>query len=293
MLAKTSKPASPRSRRQALVKPYLSFIARSSWLPRTSQTLSGINTFIANKTPMSSNWCRPRSTKSPLNTKSVSPPGSGAPKAWKSSSKSRSCPCVSPKIRHGADAFTTIGCEATSLRAPAARSVKVLMGSDPNKRCNAPPSCHILCSMSLRSLPSSCINARALSNTAPAVACKACCILCIMMLERRRACMVLTIVPADCVVSMCICFVCRYMPTRTPQAEMTSPETVSTLENILLRRRRARTERPKEVSPVLASGPPCGAMARTTNLRSFADCPPFRFLMAFLWWTQLMLIFFV
>mmetsp|Transcript_32506 Transcript_32506/g.52301 ORF Transcript_32506/g.52301 Transcript_32506/m.52301 type:complete len:205 (-) Transcript_32506:1361-1975(-) len=63
--------SAPRSRKHSLLKPYFSFIKRSSWFPRISQTLSGSITFSASRSPTSSSWCRPRSTKSPLKTKVV------------------------------------------------------------------------------------------------------------------------------------------------------------------------------------------------------------------------------
>mmetsp|Transcript_15920 Transcript_15920/g.43785 ORF Transcript_15920/g.43785 Transcript_15920/m.43785 type:complete len:253 (+) Transcript_15920:288-1046(+) len=106
-------------------KPYFLFMVLSSWLPRTSQTLSGSKTLSESNKHTTSSWWEPRSTKSPLKTNMGASGTSGLPKAQKSSNKSRSCPCRSPKTRQGASASTTVGCAAKILHAALQTKISV------------------------------------------------------------------------------------------------------------------------------------------------------------------------
>mmetsp|Transcript_80655 Transcript_80655/g.204997 ORF Transcript_80655/g.204997 Transcript_80655/m.204997 type:complete len:239 (-) Transcript_80655:25-741(-) len=99
----------PNELKHSAAKPYLEFMLFSSWLPLTRKILSGMDTLSAKRRPTNANWCFPLSTKSPLNTKHTSLSAAGAPKAWNNMSTSRNCPCVSPNILHGTEAFTRTG----------------------------------------------------------------------------------------------------------------------------------------------------------------------------------------
>mmetsp|Transcript_22814 Transcript_22814/g.53357 ORF Transcript_22814/g.53357 Transcript_22814/m.53357 type:complete len:254 (+) Transcript_22814:602-1363(+) len=142
------------------LKPYFSFMARSSWLPRTKQILSGNSTLYVSRSPMTSSWCCPLSTKSPLKTKVVLLLSSGEPKTRKKSRRSRSCPCKSPKTLQGALANASAGCPERHLQAACATSIRVSVYSVLNRYESTLGSSHSESSLSacsfLMSLASSC-----------------------------------------------------------------------------------------------------------------------------------------
>mmetsp|Transcript_78859 Transcript_78859/g.211750 ORF Transcript_78859/g.211750 Transcript_78859/m.211750 type:complete len:459 (-) Transcript_78859:284-1660(-) len=106
-------------------KPYLSFMKRNSWLPRTSHTFSGSSTLNASSRPMTSSWCSPRSTKSPLKTNIGASRSSGLPKARNMSNRSLNWPWMSPKILQGARASTSDGWTAQIFEADRAKRASV------------------------------------------------------------------------------------------------------------------------------------------------------------------------
>mmetsp|Transcript_104570 Transcript_104570/g.301022 ORF Transcript_104570/g.301022 Transcript_104570/m.301022 type:complete len:319 (-) Transcript_104570:31-987(-) len=134
----------PSLSRHSSLKPYFSFISRSSWFPRTNHTFSGKRTFKANNKPKTSKQWLPRSMKSPLKTKFGAPRSAGLPKARNSSKRSLNWPWMSPKILQGTDASTTVGCTAKILCAVLANSARVSMYSVLKRRTSMSDSAHSL-----------------------------------------------------------------------------------------------------------------------------------------------------
>mmetsp|Transcript_38100 Transcript_38100/g.97343 ORF Transcript_38100/g.97343 Transcript_38100/m.97343 type:complete len:314 (-) Transcript_38100:179-1120(-) len=160
------------------LKPYFSFMALSSWLPRTSQIFLGKETFSAKSSPMTASEWSPRSTKSPLKTKhGASWPPTGKPKATNRSSRSRSCPWMSPKILAGEGTSANTGCAIKILRVALPNNTSVSKYSVLNKRSRrpVPRNSHSQSYLSLASVATSlascsaCLTTSRARSTTPAI----------------------------------------------------------------------------------------------------------------------------
>mmetsp|Transcript_39963 Transcript_39963/g.127101 ORF Transcript_39963/g.127101 Transcript_39963/m.127101 type:complete len:351 (-) Transcript_39963:502-1554(-) len=157
--------SSPSLAQHSSSKPYFLFMFLSSWLPRTSHTRSGSSTFRARSKKMTSSEWHPRSTKSPLKTNMGAPSTSGVPYAQKRRRRSRNCPCMSPKILHGASASTTEGWAAKILQAALQTRIMVSRNSVLKSRTRRPCSAHSASKVSSGAFATSSQSSQAWSRT--------------------------------------------------------------------------------------------------------------------------------
>mmetsp|Transcript_11997 Transcript_11997/g.34263 ORF Transcript_11997/g.34263 Transcript_11997/m.34263 type:complete len:234 (-) Transcript_11997:403-1104(-) len=145
----------------------------------------------------------------------------GVPKAWNSISTSRSCPWVSPKIRHGSEAFTSVDCAATILHAAVPRMARASEGSEVKSFFSKSPGFHSVSSTSSVSSAISLINFFAFWKICMARFCTDC--MTLSGLQRERWSRILCTALPDSE-PMHTTLVRKYVATSTPHMEMISAE---------------------------------------------------------------------